>query len=59
MSIIGKRIGFNSLFSRVPGMKLIELVKDDDSSKSEQSENPTIIKDEQAIHSEDSKKESQ
>lgn len=59
MSIIGKRIGFNSLFSRVPGMKLIEVVKDEDSSKSEQPENPTIIKDEQAIHSEDSEKETQ
>lgn len=57
MSMMGKRIGFNSL--RVPGMKLIEVVKDDDSSKSEQPENPTIIKDEQAIHSEDSEKETQ
>lgn len=57
--MIDKRIGFNNLFRRVPGMKLIELVKDDDSSKSEQSENPTIIKDEHTIHTEDSKKESQ
>lgn len=57
MSMMGKRIRFNSL--RVPGLKLIEVVKDDDSSKSEQSEKPTIIKDEQAIHSEDSEKESQ
>lgn len=57
MSMMGKRIRFNSL--RVPGLKLIEVVKDDDSSKSEQSEKPTIIKDEQAIHSEDSEKKSQ
>lgn len=57
MSMMGKRIGFYSL--RVPGLKLIEVVKDDDSSKSEQPENPTIIKDEQAIHSEDSEKETQ
>lgn len=57
MSMMGKRIRFNSY--RVPGVKLIEVVKDDDSSKSEQSEKPSIIKDEQAKLTEDSKKESQ
>lgn len=57
MSMMGKRIRFNSY--RVPGLKLIEVVKDDDSSKSEQSEKPSIIKDEQAKLTEHSKKESQ
>lgn len=57
MSMMGKRIRFNSY--RVPGLKLIEVVKDNGSSKSEQSEKPSIIKDEQAKLTEDNKKESQ
>lgn len=57
MSMMGKRIRFNSY--RVPGLKLIEVVKDNDSSKCEQSEKLSIIKDEQAKLTEDSKKESQ
>lgn len=59
MSMMGKRRGFSSLFCRVPGLKLIEVIKDDGSSKSEQSEKPSIIKDEQAKLTEDNKKESQ